>query len=79
MPGTVANATLNSTTGTPGTFDSTMTFGCYSGHKFPDMTSVKTIKCTMASGWNDTVTACDGKSFSRNYANLSVAVTTCAN
>jgi len=58
VPVTVANATLNSTFLTPGLFGSQMTFGCYGGHKFPDMMSVKTIQCEDA-GWNETLTACD--------------------
>ena len=65
LPVTVANATRNSTTGTPGTFGSRMTFGCYSGHKFADMMNVKTIECT-AAGWNETLTACDGESFAHS-------------
>jgi len=59
VPVTVNNATLNSTYLTPGSFGSRMTFGCFAGHKFPDMMNVKTIECT-ASGWNETLTACDG-------------------
>ena len=62
MPSTPVNATLNATTGTPGIFGSTMTFGCHAGHKFSDMAKAKTIECVVGNTWNDTLSACAGQS-----------------
>jgi len=61
------NATLNATTGTPGIYGSTMTFACYAGHKFADMSSVKTIECVVGNTWNDTLSACSGKKVKLRY------------
>ena len=63
MPVTVANAALNATHGTPGTYGSRMTFHCHSGHKFADMMTAKTIECTMSNSWTETLTGCDRKYF----------------
>jgi len=59
---TVENATLDSIHGTPGMFGSRVTFGCFDGHKFPDMMRAKTIECLLSSAWNDTLADCDGSS-----------------
>ena len=68
VPVTVANASPNTSSSGNGQFGSRMTFRCLSGHKFADMMTEKTIECE-ASGWNETLTACDRKSSAKYIEN----------
>lgn len=56
---TTGNTTISADSGdlTSPTLGSFATFTCYSGHKFPDLTTSKTVEC-VAGGWNETLAAC---------------------
>lgn len=59
----IANTTLNETSGVNGQYASTATFACLPGQKFPDESTVKVFECskspvTLAGAWNDTIAPC---------------------